>query len=293
VWAAFTSNSGCTDKWGVWVTEDAGQTWQEANKGLGHCRLSAITVDPKDPDVPYVGTYGVGVFRGTFSPEPQAIRPTEWPDFRASGGLEAQTPRKVRAQYSREKIVPDGKFSEPVWQRCGEAGGFFGYPYPKKPVDDKQQTSFSVCYDNESLAVRVRCRLAQPLRLPTPSAPAKHDGPAWRDEGIELFIETRLSNEFECVTQLIASCTGEKADIRYFGAVAVMEWDAEPMWDTVVAPREGGYEILFRVPFKALETGAPAKGDGLRLKVCRNPSLSSWTSVGYMSPLRDFGWIEF
>jgi hypothetical protein len=293
----FTTSLGSADKWGVWVSEDAGRQWREANKGLCHSRLAALALDPNDPDVLYVGTTGVGVFRGTFNPKPLVIKPADWQDDRLAMQAEGATgclQPVIRAEYSEQKIAPDGKFTEKVWAKCETASGFFGPAYPKKLVDEKQQSSFSVAYDKENLAIRVKCNLAQPLILPPPSAtPPKHDGPAWHGEGVEVFLETKLSKDFECISQFIASCAGDKADLRYFGTVGVMEWTAEPMWQAKAVVREHEYETLILIPFKALNMQPPTKGDTLRLKVCRNPLLSSWTPIGYLTPLKDFGRIVF
>jgi hypothetical protein len=201
--------------------------------------------------------------------------------------------RRVRAEYSEEKITPDGNFRKKVWEKCESAGGFFGPAYPKKQVEEKEQSSFSVAYDKDCLAIRVKCNLAAPLVLPPATTPKKHDGPAWQGEGVELFLETKLSKEFECVSQFIASCAEDKADIRYFGTIGIKEWDADPVWDAKVVLHDQYYEILFLIPFRALHLDPPVKGQSLRLKVCRNPLLSTWTPVGYLSPLADFGEIVF
>ncbi len=48
---------------GVWVTEDAGETWRPLNEGLAHRNAQCLTIDPFDSSVLYLGTDGGGSYR--------------------------------------------------------------------------------------------------------------------------------------------------------------------------------------------------------------------------------------
>lgn len=62
-WATHDYNTG----WGVYISTDQGETWIEANDGLGNRRIYYLTFDLHDPRVLYVGTSGNGIFKGTIS----------------------------------------------------------------------------------------------------------------------------------------------------------------------------------------------------------------------------------
>ena len=52
-----------TEEHGIFRSTDAGKRWKEANSGLTHLTIYALTFDPSGTDRMYVGTYGGGVFR--------------------------------------------------------------------------------------------------------------------------------------------------------------------------------------------------------------------------------------
>ena len=60
-WAIHDSCTG----WGVYLSTDQGETWFEANEGLGNLRAYYLTFDPHNPQLLYLGTSGNGVFVGS------------------------------------------------------------------------------------------------------------------------------------------------------------------------------------------------------------------------------------
>ena len=59
-WALYDSSTGL----GVYLSTDQGETWWEANEGLGNLRIFYLTFDPHNPKILYLGTMGNGVFVG-------------------------------------------------------------------------------------------------------------------------------------------------------------------------------------------------------------------------------------
>jgi len=102
VWVLFSGSWGYADKWGVWVSDDRGAHWQAVNNGLGFLRNTDLRLDPKDPDVAYVATLGVGVFRGAFGQKERPIEPADW---------EAPIPAIAASETSRNSstVSPAGK----------------------------------------------------------------------------------------------------------------------------------------------------------------------------------------
>lgn len=47
---------------GLWKSDDAGQTWRSASEGLLNLAVNALVIDPREPDVMFLGT-GEGYFR--------------------------------------------------------------------------------------------------------------------------------------------------------------------------------------------------------------------------------------
>jgi len=52
-----------TEDNGLFRSTDGGRKWREANTGITHFTIYAVTFDPAHPEHMYVGTYGGGVFR--------------------------------------------------------------------------------------------------------------------------------------------------------------------------------------------------------------------------------------
>lgn len=50
---------------GVYITKDAGFSWNAINTGLTSKDIETIAIDPKNPNIIYVGTYGAGIFKST------------------------------------------------------------------------------------------------------------------------------------------------------------------------------------------------------------------------------------
>lgn len=67
--------------WGVFVSDDGGETYQEANQGLDCKRVFNLTFDPHHPHLVWLGTSGTGVYRGEFSVVPTEERDNAFPIY--------------------------------------------------------------------------------------------------------------------------------------------------------------------------------------------------------------------
>lgn len=48
---------------GLYVSKDAGRTWRKVEGELSHVPVAAIAVHPARPDVVYLGTPALGIFK--------------------------------------------------------------------------------------------------------------------------------------------------------------------------------------------------------------------------------------
>ena len=57
----------CTASHGLWCSQDRGNTWKFME--VPHFRVSHVKVDPANPELIYVTTFGGGTWRGYYLPE--------------------------------------------------------------------------------------------------------------------------------------------------------------------------------------------------------------------------------
>ncbi len=87
-----------------------------------------------------------------------------------------------------------------------------------------------------------------------------HDGEAWKDDAVELFLQRRASGP---VYHLVVNAAGDCLDER----------DRDPAWDcgcdVAVGRGPGGWQVELLVPWAALG-GPPADGEQWRVNFCRD-----------------------
>ncbi len=90
----------------------------------------------------------------------------------------------VKAAFTKESPVIDGKLDDPVWKKADKADCFF--TVRGDPVSAK--TVARCAYDKDNLYLSFMCM--EPNMKKLKSLVKKHDGPVWTDDSIEIFLDT-------------------------------------------------------------------------------------------------------
>jgi hypothetical protein len=149
--------------------------------------------------------------------------------------------------------VPDGDIAgDPAWQDIPAATGFsvLGGTYAVL-----KQTDVWACWDDEALYVAMSCEEPDaPLIKPT----VPDGGPAWLDDGVEIFIQPGASRH---VYQFVITAGGARGSGEVLPDLAQVQVGTKIEHDA--------YSVEARIPYSIL--GArPAVGDRWRGNFCRN-----------------------
>ncbi len=178
---------------------------------------------------------------------------------------EFYTPPVVSVPLLRSSPVVDGKVEAEEWRFAAVLSDFVllgGKGLPALP------TTVYIGYDSQAVYVAAKLFDPQPNQLRR--AVTEPDGEVWRDDCLELFIDTK--GERRTYARLAVNALGTKYDSEGRDAAANFQWDVA----TSLAP--DGWSVEIRLPF-AQQT-APQPGDRWILGVARNAvrvsELSTW-----------------
>ena len=180
----------------------------------------------------------------------------------------------------------DGRLDDACWKTAARTKPFATI----KGGRPRKTTRARVTYDAEALYVAFECD--DPDIASRKPVPSPRDGLAmWRDELVEVFVDTDPSDEV--YHHFVLSLTGAKWDCRAvfqhdtigsarFLRDDVASWDAP--WAGVTARTKTGWTAEIAVPWRVMseDLGDPA---ALRVNLCRTaqgkrPEYSNW-SIGY------------
>lgn len=203
--------------------------------------------------------------RSVFQVEPAEGEGTPELVVRSSMGHEARQQmvlvkeRTVRIPRVAGAYIPDGDPEEPFWKRTARIEEFFrlgGTP------ERQQRVRAWIAAGTRGLRVRWRC--AVPGDLAPAAAVKRHDGPVWRDESVEIYIDTQgLGRAFY---QLSLNTAGTALDAFSHSG---RRWS--PEWKRGVRIAETHYDVEALIPWKALgRARPPAPGEKWGINLVRN-----------------------
>jgi len=151
----------------------------------------------------------------------------------------------------------DGKLDEPQWQRAFSVStfgllGFKGYSERKNPV--------RLLYDGQ--AIYAGCTGEIGAWHDWLARARQRDQGAWEDESFEVFIDPHRTKKH--YYHFIANAVGSIQDGK--------GWNDRynPTWRVAVTHTDKTYTVEMAIPYDALETKAPSKGDVWGINICRN-----------------------
>ena len=210
----------------------------------------------------------------------------DWPTLAA---VTVQSILTKPAVAERVETAPelDGTLDDACWQGKPDLSGF---KVANKEQDADADTHVYVAYDQEHLLLAFRCREPEPGKIKT--AAQKRDDPSYKDDSVEVFLDTNLDRE-----------TAFQVVINANGTVFDQKDNKGPDWNgnyTLKTGREkGAWTLELAIPWKTLGMDAPKAGTELGLNVCRNrvgaqQELTRWVDTGMFNynPNR-FGTLRF
>jgi len=179
----------------------------------------------------------------------------------------------------------DGTLDEPEWKRDPDLKDFVVSSMDRKP---SVQTHGWVACDATNLYLAVRCFEPdlEGLRVRT-----KHrDGPTFKDDSIELFLDMDLDRE--TYYQIVVNAGG----VVYDGLVFDSSWNG--VFQQAAGREEDAWTLEMAIPWKTLAAAAPTAGAKMGLELVRTRArtweIQQWapTGGGNHSP-KMFGTLEF
>ncbi|HET6429794.1 MAG TPA: sugar-binding protein [Phycisphaerae bacterium] len=171
----------------------------------------------------------------------------------------------------------DGKLDDAVWKQAQPLSDF---RVARSVEGSKFPTEVRWAYDDKHLYAAIRCLEPELNKLVL--AAKQRDDDAWRDDSVEVFLDTHLDR---------------KTAYQYvFNANAVVldtaPQAAEKGWDGPCEAKSGrqkdAWTLEAAIPWKSLGMPPPRPGQRIGLNVCRNriataKELSRWVDTGIMN----------
>lgn len=178
--------------------------------------------------------------------------------------------------------------ADAIWSQPAQIQGFLNIKGRSRPT---QQTELRLGYDDANLYAAFRCFEDHPNSLT--SAYTQHDGPVWRDDSIEVFLDPLRDGK--TYFHFIANAAGVQFESKGVGPKPE-SWDGE--WQVVTAKEDKAWTALVTIPFASIGFAAPLPGMTWNANFCRHQAakneMNSWSPVinGFPEPDR-FGQIIF
>jgi hypothetical protein len=204
------------------------------------------------------------------------------PEFCSSAPCDSLHSVVIPRLEAPEKIPVD--LDRPPWTKAARVTGFVDINSDRMA---EHPTWVSLFYDSVSLWVAFRCE-GQP-GADLQAEIAEHDGPVWRDDAVELFCDP--AHTHRDYFHLAVNCAGT----IYDASGSDTKWESKAEVKTATDDR--GWTLVARLPFSAMQSGAPRPGDVWALNLCRNrtsQARSAWSPVRktFLVP-ESFGHIVF
>lgn len=151
--------------------------------------------------------------------------------------------------------------------------GFVGFRGKSLPT---MQTEVRLAYDNANLYIAFRC--FDPNAQNLGSKVLERDGPAWRDDSVEVFLDPKCDSK--TFFHLVANCAGTRFDSRGQSTDG-KSWDGN--WSVVTNTEKDAWTATFIIPFDSLGVLAPKPGEVWKANFARHQiskqEFSTWSPV--------------
>ena len=265
--------------YGIWMSEDGGNTWTPQNKGFGFKNAYKLYADPSSEGVVWASTHGNAIFKGSvpISSRQELLTGTAKSQLEDKQALlkpltEKEILGKIEKAVLSARFATPGKLGgdlrDPAWNDAIEIDEF--YDCQGKTPSEKR-TSVKALYDNDFLYLGIHC--TEP-RMNTVRAPQRErDGAVWKDDSVEIFIARGDQGE---VFQFAVNAAGSRMDAAYGKSqLSDISWNASPDWQAAAAMGAGEWSVELAIPWKAI----PGKEDQpLKIKICRDDNKDKYNS---------------
>ncbi len=217
----------------------------------------------------------VKVYNHVLSPEKVKILYFQSP----TSLVKADTHRKLSVQ--RISIVPeiDGNLSDKVWKEERWYSGFHILNHPQQIA--KPGTSFAMAHDGENLYIAVRAD--EPEIAKTKALVSKRDGPVWKDDSIEIFIDSKGEGIYHY--QFVINSKGSLYDTKATrgGMFNKSDWNSDIKVATSVG--EDAWFLEVSIPFYCLSF-SPENLSTWRFNIGRSRFVTSKRELFTYAPLQ-------
>ena len=227
------------------------------------------------------GCAGAGSAAGQFLSAPRTVeRP-----WQVLNNTMATTQMRLFAVRTDKAPAIDGRLDDAAWAKAFSVSTFGKTKfrgYTKRP------TSARFLYDDQALYIGCTGAVTQWADWLARKRP--RDGGAWQDDAFEIFVDPGRTRKV--YYQFIVNAVGSIQDGK--------GWNGKynPDWQVAVTHADKGWTAEIAIPYAALETTAPKKGDVWGINVCRDDKEDKSASsvipveVSFHNP-KKFAKIEF
>jgi carbohydrate binding protein with CBM4/9 domain/cellulose/xylan binding protein with CBM9 domain len=158
-------------------------------------------------------------------------------------------------------------YTTPDCKKAVKMKNFWG-----KEVLAKEQTEAFCSYDGTNLYVTIRCHDTFINNIKANCN--KRDGKVWKDDCIELFLQTGNPHIFY---QIVVNSLGTIFDkIGYFsGKSGDVSWSSNAVTTTSIQKDKKIWEVKITIPWTALNLNKPKPGTQIKLNICRERKASA------------------
>ena len=202
---------------------------------------------------------------------PEAMEP------RPAAAVETVGDKVLQVSAAARPPTVDGALDDPCWATAGRSSAF--EVHSKNPDTPPVQTTVLACADREALYFGFICQEPSTERLL--AGATERDGPLWKDDSVELFLDTNLDRH--TYYQIIVNSRGVLFD-QDTGApgLAGDKWNGPIVAAAQVAPDRWTAEIKLQfIGLRLAEAAGSQWGANFARSSFRgNRALYTWVKVG-------------
>lgn len=196
--------------------------------------------------------------------------------------------RQMTVRRTSVPPVIDGNSSDPCWRQAVLISEF---SEQSGKNESGYKTEGRFLYDDDNLYGLIICQ--DPAGGYRNDSCRTEDGDVWRENDVEVFVQPTVSKEetdrmpYGTFYQVLTNSLGTKLDVSYRCDKGRPEVNGTPdvTWESgceiKTSQIEGGWRVELRLPFKSMNTRAPAPGTSWKGNVARN--LRSGVAESFLS----------